>query len=587
MILGINLSHESSIALTDMNGNVLFALEEERLSRIKRPLGMPIQCLTFLKNSTQFPEEIDKVIIGSHISFSLLSALDVWNKVNSKSLQNKEINKDSFSNLILSEASAHKITGTSNPNKIIENVIRTLLEDKLSRKVEFKWIKHHDAHLGCALGASGLERTLLVSLDGEGDGESGVVSLQENRKMSSRVTLMKDLDSLGLLYSAVTRRYDFKSGRHEGKITGLAAYGSYSQAVDLLLNAITIRNGRLELNYAKSSVAKTALQLCRKVGMGGSKYMNISEIVEAAAQKTLFYPDLAYSVQEVLERSTLEIINYWVKESGVVDISLAGGVFANVKLNQRIADLKHVRNVTIFPNMGDGGLSLGGIWHTLSEDNSLSKDKLYKDMYLGFEDLGSDKEFYGVLKTDLSTDEIESFCGQELSKGRYIGLHQSRMEFGPRALGNRSILFDPRSRILGPQLNRRLGRTEFMPFAPVILEAYFHDYMETGNGSLDPFFYMTMTCAVKEQYRDTIPAVVHVDGTARPQLVSRESNQFLHRIIEEFHGITSIPVLVNTSFNIHEEPINGILEDSINCLRKGVVDFVVTGSSIYSIEPIV
>jgi carbamoyltransferase len=506
--------------------------------------------------------------------------------VSSQSLRNKELNKDSFSNLIMSETSARKVLGTSNPNRIIELVISILLEGKLSRKVEFKWVKHHDAHLGCALGASGLERTLLVSLDGEGDGESGVISLQENRKMSSRVTLMKDLDSLGLLYSAVTRRYDFKSGRHEGKITGLAAYGSYSQAVDLLLNAITICDGRLELKYAKSSIEKAALQLSRKVGMGRGKYMNISEIVDAAAQKTIFYPDLAHAVQEVLERSTLEIVEYWVGETEVVDISLAGGVFANVKLNQRIADLKHVRNVTIFPNMGDGGLSLGGIWHTLSQSNSLSKDKLYKDMYLGFDDLDSIKEFDGVIKTDLSTKEIEIFCGRELSKGKYIGLHQSKMEFGPRALGNRSILFDPRSRVLGPQLNRRLGRTEFMPFAPAILEDNFSDYMETGNGSLDPFYYMTMTCGVKEQFRDIIPAVVHVDGTARPQLVSRESNLFLYRIMEEFQGITSIPVLVNTSFNIHEEPINGILEDSINCLRRGVVDFVVTQSSVYSVVSI-
>jgi carbamoyltransferase len=586
MILGINLSHESSLALTDNFGRVLFALEEERLSRVKRPIGLPINALNYINDHPNLVSEIEMVIIGSHQNFSGSSSIDIWNKVNAGSLSNKTLTRDSFSELFLSLNAIEKKFKTKNPKEIVELSIRLLLEEKLHKGVQFIWINHHDAHLGCALGASGLGKSLLVSMDGEGDGESGAIAWQENRDIHSRVTVMSDLDSLGLLYSAVTRKYDFKSGRHEGKITGLAAYGSYSAATEVLLNAISIRSGRLNLRYTKSNSSKGLLASLRAVGLRPKIYKNISEIVDAAAEKIEIYPDLANAVQQVLEDSTLEICKYWLAETETNKISLAGGVFANVKLNQRIADLEQVHSVNVFPNMGDGGLSLGGIWHYLSKSSALSKDDLYQDMYLGFNSNESDCNLNGIFSEQMSKEKIFTFCAEQLVNGKYIGLHQGRLEFGPRALGNRSIIFDPRSSQLGPKLNKRLKRTEFMPFAPAILEEHFSVFMETSNGSLQPFKSMTMTCNVRENYRKEIPAVVHIDGTARPQVVTKESNEIFFGILNAFYKLTSIPLLVNTSFNVHEEPINGILQDSIDCLRSEIVDYVVTEEAVYSNKPL-
>jgi carbamoyltransferase len=150
------------------------------------------------------------------------------------------------------------------------------------------------------------------------------------------------------------------------------------------------------------------------------------------------------------------------------------------------------------------------------------------------------------------------------------------MEFGPRALGNRSILIDPRKANVNQTVNKRLKRTEFMPFAPIVLENYFDLYFESQNVSKQPFYYMTSTCMVRPEYRSAIPAVTHVDGTARPQIVTKESNAIVTQILEEFCLLTGVPVLVNTSFNVHEEPINFQLEDSLEALERNAVDMIYT-----------
>ena len=581
MLLGINLSHESSVAITDKSGIVILAIEEERISRKKKSIGFPFLSLDLIVKNRLVSDQIDHVVFGSNENPEMNLAIDYWNKVQTLKDTRGVLTPESFEFLFLPGQTSRLFFSSKSPKEIVENLVRFILGDLLSKRCSFTWVKHHDSHLGCALGASRSKKSLLVSLDGEGDGESGVIALQNNRSISSRTLLMKDIDSLGLLYSAVTRKYGYLSGRHEGKITGLAAYGKQSAAVEILTNAILIENGVLKLRYAKNRINKGIILELRKIGLCRNQHINITEIVDAAAEGVSIYPDLAFAVQQVLENSVTELIRYWLPKTGTRDVSLAGGVFSNVKLNQRIAEMKEVDNLYIFPNMGDGGLSLGGIWHELARSGNLANSHLYEDMYLGFDHILENKEFLGIKKTTMNIDQLSQFIAKKLSEKKYIGLHQNRMEFGPRALGNRSIIFDPRDAALGHELNRKLGRTEFMPFAPVILEKYFFDYMETQNKSQEAFSYMTITCNVKNDVRDSIPAVVHFDGTARPQIVTPKSNQLLHKILEVFNGITDIPVLVNTSFNVHEEPINGDLIDSIDCLRNGVVDYVVSENTVY------
>jgi len=181
--------------------------------------------------------------------------------------------------------------------------------------------------------------------------------------------------------------------------------------------------------------------------------------------------------------------------------------------------------------------------------------------------------------TEFDEDEIASQIAKDISTAKVVAIINGSMEFGPRALGNTSILLDPRDPEIVKSVNLRLKRTEFMPFAPSVMEEYFHEYFETGNQSLQPFYYMAMTCNVALDKRNLIPAVTHIDGTARPQIVSKNSNLFFHQIIENFRYITGIPVLVNTSFNIHEEPIIRSAETAIVALRQKAVDIVYVGNS--------
>jgi carbamoyltransferase len=276
----------------------------------------------------------------------------------------------------------------------------------------------------------------------------------------------------------------------------------------------------------------------------------------------------------------LEVVQYWVSESDINNVSLAGGVFANVKLNQRIAEITSVENVNVFPNMGDGGISVGGVWSHLSKSNQLSKDALYQNMYLA----PHAAEDSSISSTGL---EIENFTNwsthainiaKEISEGKLVALHHGSMEFGPRALGNRSLILDARNREIINRANKRLNRTDFMPFAPIVLAERFEDYFFTTNKTLQPFNYMTMTCDVVPSAREEIPAVTHVDGTARPQIITAELNPFLYRVMVEYQLLTGCGVLVNTSLNMHEEPINCTLDDSVRALKLGGIDVIHTES---------
>ena len=269
-----------------------------------------------------------------------------------------------------------------------------------------------------------------------------------------------------------------------------------------------------------------------------------------------------------------------------VPTKLLEPVFANVKLHQTISELPGLMNVSIFPHMGDGGLSLGGIWHELSIKGELSKGLLFHNMYLSEEYFNTikNKDIDGVNFQEITGTQMFDQVSQDLQSGLVIGLHVGGVEFGPRALGNRSILFNAQEPEIGKLLNARLKRTEFMPFAPVILERKFSEYFEYKGESLENFKYMTLTCTVREKVRSLIPTVTHVDGTARPQIIPENSNLIVKNILESYFKLTGVPVLVNTSLNMHEEPINGHLQDSIKCLRLQCIDKLVTEYGIYSIK---
>ncbi len=570
MILGLSLSHDASAAITHDDGVVISALGEERISRVKNHVGIPRLAIRKLVESVENLNSFEKVVIGSHQQLSRDAALRMLAQFDSN--PSNPIGKDLQ---LRPGALIEKKHSNLSPYELIESAINKILFEYGVEPKKYIWENHHYSHLGCALAATESNKNLLLSFDGHGDGESAAIATASRRNIEKKLISIPQLDSLGTLYSAVTGRYNFKPNQHEGKITGLAAFGSHSLAVDFLLKCIEVSEGKIRINYFKNKAMQNLISAIRSLGFKTKLMKSMEDIASMAADKTTKYEDLAFAMQFILENSILEITEYFVKKTGIPDLSLAGGVFSNVKLNQKITELTNVNSVTVFPNMGDGGIALGGIWRNLSKSGSLSSEPLYEDMFIApiFSDTIDEKD-PNINFEFMPENELIKNAALEISHGKLVAIHQNKMEFGPRALGNRSLLLDPRNSSIQQTVNKRLQRTEFMPFAPMVLEKFFDQFFISSNATRSPFYFMTMTCDVKKEVRHLIPAVTHIDGTARPQIVNQNTNAICNSIIEEFYLLTKIPVVVNTSLNVHEEPINYALSDSIICLRRGIIDVI-------------
>lgn len=581
MYLGINLSHDASAALVDENGVVKYAIGEERISRLKNHIGIPkFSIQEILRENSSI--EIKKIVYGSH---QLLqpSHLDIF--------------------LSQEDGNPSSPRGKANPiypgySKVGGNDIRKnplLIHDFICREFptlresEAVFVRHHDSHTGSALPLAGDRDTLIVSLDGSGDGESGIISLY-NKKNGKLNTLLRisELDSLGLLYSAVTAHYNFKPTHHEGKITGLAAFGSESKLLSNFREYVHIKNGNINLNFVKSQTGSKVLKILHQFGVSKKTAISLDDIVRASLidSGVLDYADLAFSIQAILEEAVCELIRYWVDKTGVSQVALTGGVFANVKLNQRISEVDGVSFVKVYPNMGDGGIAIGCVWDHLHKTGQYLSPDLISTMSLGtpFNSRITTGKPQSVKSQEISENHISEEIVRRIISGRVVAILNGPMEFGPRALGNTSIILDPRDREIVRKVNERLRRTEFMPFAPSVCKENFSEWFWTKNQTLQPFEFMTMTCDVLENRRSLVPAVVHVDGTARPQIVSRESNLYFYNVLVEFRRQTGIPILVNTSFNLHEEPIIRDVDSAISALLRGAIDDLFVGNTLYTLN---
>lgn len=560
MKLGINLSHNSSAALVEENGKVIAAIEEERITRVKNHVGIPVRSIETLLTSEYAKNQISEIIVGSHQLLNRAQANQfLINTYDHPSIEQGHWSKIppgfQFSNLRM------------HSHQIIENYICKLMEKCHQNQVKVTWINHHDSHIGTSLSlvSNTSEKNLLISLDGEGDGESGVIAIASGRDYLQRLVATRDIDSIGNLYSAVTARYGFKPNRHEGKITGLAAFGKNSMAVQTLLKYVEITQGRISI-----------AQEIKKHNLNSRVNEILADIVDMAESQTENYADLAFAIQKVLEKSVIEILQYWIKVTGSENLHLSGGVFSNVRLNQAIVENTSAKNVKIFPNMTDGGISLGAVWTSLAKSKKLEKlEPLFTSMYLAPKE--DSNEFMIENYSDLKMEKIDLLMlARAIASSKFVATHRGRMEFGPRALGNRSLLLDARNSKICELANAKLRRTDFMPFAPVVREEDFNEYFNARNGDLTSYYYMTITCKVREEYRTMLPGITHHDGTARPQIVSQESNPFIHQLLSAYKNISGVGILVNTSLNLHEFPINYRLEDSISMLQSGVLDILVT-----------
>jgi carbamoyltransferase len=429
------------------------------------------------------------------------------------------------------------------------------LEENLKELGLLKKLKrydHHLSHAAAAFFASGYERALVVTLDGYGSGLAGSVSIGEGRQLR-RIHKLEYPHSLGTFYESVTSSLGFKPSRHEGKIVGLAAYGEPKVLLDVVMSRFVEDRGSFRVRESNN--------------------IYFSRYLASLFPKV----DVAAAYQRALEIVATNYIRYYVETTGIDTVVMAGGVMANVKMNQRIFEIPGIRRIFIYPNMGDGGCGTGAGFLACRE--SLGEDTAYKSVYYGSE--YSDREIQEELhRAELPferIDPIEPKVAALIHEGRVVARFNGRMEYGPRALGNRSILYRATEPEVNQWLNQRLGRTEFMPFAPATLyEERDRCYHHIDGAELAAQF-MTITFDCTEFMKRTCPAAVHVDGTARPQLVNRETNPSLHDILTEYYKLSGIPSVINTSFNMHEEPIVNSPSDAIRAFLEGNLDYLAIG----------
>lgn len=558
-ILGVQIGHDASAAIV-RGGRIVAAAAEERFSRIKYHHGIP------------------KRAIKACLNIAGLQAADVDEVAFAMSeIPTKYLDKHSRK----SDALKNALTVLRSP-ALSGLISRSRIEADLEMKwAEYRWYDHHFAHAASAYFTSGWNECLAVTIDAT-DGELCATANMCENNLISRVAQTADIASPGYFYAFVTELLGYTRLRHEGKITGLAAYDSGDRLYDELSRVIKL--GESDNHFVPGFNPETEPhEIWRHSPLAVPK--SVLARLENARPA-----EVAAAAQRVLEDLVAGHVAEMCRRTGQSQVALSGGVFANVKLNQRILELEEVSEIYVHPNMGDGGLAAGAALLAYAQaakpEEGFGPYRL-EDDYLGTEygrdEIRSAVEGSGEPFAEL--DEVEPFVAKLLAGGKVVGLFDGAMEYGPRALGSRSILAAPTDASINDWLNEKLQRTEFMPFAPAVLDRAAPDIFENYEEGSFAAEFMTVTFDVKSEWRERIPAVVHVDGTARPQVVSAEISPGYYRVIEEYERLTGLPVILNTSFNVHEEPIVENPEDALRAFASSKLDAVVMGGLVVSRDP--
>lgn len=432
--------------------------------------------------------------------------------------------------------------------------------------------EHHYAHaLSAFKHTDWTDQALLYTYDGTGDSVFHSAYYYDGKTLecleggAAEKFEKNVVGSLAFAYAFCTKAIGFRPNRHEGKLTGLAAYGQPSLYDVIAENFYVSEGGLIRSKFANKKAMRDF-------------FMKISQGVKRE--------DVACSIQKILEDFILKSVKIYVEKTGARKLGVAGGVFANVRLNKHLKDHLDLDEIFIFPGMGDEGVAVGGALQFLLERDGLEKFVTHKsklqDVYLGYDyDKEVDTVFTKSDAIELVEGEPAVKCAELLASGKVGAIYTGRMEYGPRALGARTIMASPVDNGVNDSINKRLNRTEFMPFAPYVLAEDARDVFEIDDVNEYACNFMTITTDVKEEWKHKIPAVVHVDGTARPQIITREQNPLYYDILKNFKEQTGIAALVNTSFNAHEEPIINTPQECLRALVNDRVDFVVTQKAIY------
>jgi carbamoyltransferase len=583
IILGISYeTHENSVALIE-DGRILFAAAEERYSRLKMDTSVPVLAMKECFHVTgKTPKDVDIVALSGY------PPLKNWFYYAKSFCQQKFFTgfKDMFTfrctegsrEIVLRWLPAFLINlmlCTGMPQFIYIYALRILKIKAALKGFKGKtiFVDHHDCHAAGACFTSGLNEALSIVAEGF-DWQASLVIDEFRSGKLTKVSESPWPHSPGYFYCLITTILGFNYLRHSGKITGLAAFGNPKIAYDKVA----------KLMWADGTMVKVSplvYTLNQEYLLSGKmpKYFEVYT-----------REDLAAAFQRRLEDVLIDIVKAAVKKTGIKKIVLSGGVAANVLMNQRLHDIKGIEEVFIHPAMSDAGQAFGAAIFAynqklVEEGRSLASQKL-NDVYLG---TGySNKTIEDALvKIGLKYkyfENIELEIARLLSEKKIVARFNGRMEYGPRALGNRSILCHAGDKTINDWLNKRLDRTEFMPFAPSVLEEDKELYFKNVKGAEYTAEFMTITFDSTERMKRECPAVVHIDGTARPHFVNPSNNHSYYRVIKEYKKLTGISVILNTSFNMHEEPIVCSPDDAIRSFLRGHLDYLAIGDYLVKNE---
>ncbi len=554
--------HDTGAAVV-RDGEVVAAVNEERMCRIKVdtpfPLGAIDECLGLA--GIDF-DAIDQVaMVGEPVSAEMRGKMrSCWQEYR----QGGHDWRTKISLLGRAYQFWRRSKPWLSPKHHPDRVPPQPVEDK-----PLHWIPHHHSHAATAWFCSPFEEAVVLTLDGsDSAGGAGLVGHAVTGRRIEFFDSVLETNSLALLYGRFTELLGFKSLRHEGKVLGLAAFADPAR-----LRPMFDARGFWNEKTGWWHIPGFTADISRKRATGLREAFGGKGREEIAAALQDF-------VEEMVCRKIRRIYRDRPDLKGL-PLVVAGGLFANVKLNQRILALPEVSNLYVHPNMGDAGLATGAALYADAETRRDWRPHFLKTVYLGT-DIGLGEaqqaiESSGLAVKSLSAEQLVDTIASVLADGKVIARAQGRMEYGPRALGNRSILAKADDPSINDWLNQRLERSEFMPFAPMVLaehaREYFPDYREEDIAAR----FMTITYNASERAKKELPAAIHVDGTARPQVVYREDNPEMHAILSAYHEKTGVPALINTSFNMHEEPIVRTAEEAIRAARAARLEGLLLG----------
>jgi carbamoyltransferase len=587
-VLGISAFYHDSSSAIIVNGEIIAAAQEERFTRKKHDASYPKNAINYvLKEASLKLNEVDHVVFYEKPFLKFERLLETYIGFSPSGFKSFSMSMP----LWLSEKLFQK--------KMLFDALKEQ-DNNFNNIKKINFSEHHLSHAASAFFSSPYDEAVILTLDGVGEWATTTLSLGKHNK----INILKEIHfphSLGLLYSAFTYFLGFKVNSGEYKVMGLAPYGEprFKEIIlDTLIDVKQDGSFRLNMNYFNYATGLT---------MTNNKFAKLFNMKRREPENELsqIHMDMAASIQAATEEIVLKITRFLFKEFKLPNLCMAGGVALNCVANGKILKDGFFKNIWIQPASGDAGGALGAAqafyYQELDNKRKILKTDSMKGSYLGpqFTDDEVENELKncGANYKKLNLDQIIKDTAKALFEEKAVGWFQGRMEFGPRSLGNRSIIADPRSEKMQKNLNLKVKyRESFRPFAPAVLFEKVSEWFEINSESP----YMLLVADVKKSKqlqmtneqknlfgidklnvkRSSIPSVTHVDYSARIQTVHQQTNPIFHKLIEEFERITKYPVLVNTSFNVRGEPIVCSTIDAFNCFMGTDLDVLVCNNFI-------